>query len=131
MVENRRPALLAINEMLREECIRDSARGIERWNKIIRDAGIDFQLHLPHRGFNRRIGEFAGMRISPEGEIISEDTWRANESRWLPTAADHDMIASLMRPVLEPGQFASWIGPPARGINHQPLDFEYVRLARS
>jgi benzoyl-CoA 2,3-epoxidase subunit B len=29
--------------------------------------------------------------------------------------------------VLEPGTFASWIAPPARGINHQPIAFEYVK----
>jgi len=25
-------------------------------------------------------------------------------------------------------KFASWIAPPARGINNQPADFEYVRF---
>ncbi len=35
-------------------------------------------------------------------------------------------MASLMKPVTAPGQFASWIAPPVRGINHQALDFEYV-----
>jgi benzoyl-CoA 2,3-dioxygenase component B len=34
-----------------------------------------------------------------------------------------------MRPVTERGRFASWIAPPARGVNSQPVDFEYVRLA--
>ena len=29
--------------------------------------------------------------------------------------------------VVEPGKIASWIGPPTRGINGQPLDYEYVR----
>jgi benzoyl-CoA 2,3-dioxygenase component B len=33
-----------------------------------------------------------------------------------------------MRPVVEPGRYAGWIAPPARGINGQPLEFEYVRL---
>jgi benzoyl-CoA 2,3-dioxygenase component B len=32
-----------------------------------------------------------------------------------------------MAPVVELGKFASWIAPPARGINGQPIDFEYVR----
>src|SRR6516165_8602478 len=72
LLEPNQPALLAINDMLRDEYIRDSARGVARWNKIIRDAGIDFELRLPHRAFNRRIGEFRGMRINPEGQIISE-----------------------------------------------------------
>jgi benzoyl-CoA 2,3-dioxygenase component B len=34
-----------------------------------------------------------------------------------------------MRPVMQPGRFAGWIAPPARGINGQPIDFEYVRAA--
>ena len=33
-----------------------------------------------------------------------------------------------MKPVVEPGQFAGWIAPPARGINGQPMEFEYVKL---
>jgi len=128
LLETSEPALMAINEMLRDEYIRDSARGVARWNKIIRDAGIDFELRLPHRGFNRRIGEFAGLQISPAGEILSEETWRTNEALWLPTAADREFVKALMTPVFQTGEFASWIAPPARGINHQPLDFEYVRM---
>jgi len=30
--------------------------------------------------------------------------------------------------VTEPGKMANWIAPPARGINNQPVDFEYVRF---
>jgi benzoyl-CoA 2,3-dioxygenase component B len=33
-----------------------------------------------------------------------------------------------MYPVTEAGKFANWIAPPPRGINGQPVDFEYVRL---
>jgi benzoyl-CoA 2,3-dioxygenase component B len=29
--------------------------------------------------------------------------------------------------VREPGQFAHWIRPPAKGIGGQSIDFEYVR----
>ena len=129
LLETSQPALLAINEMLRDEYIRDSARGVARWNKIIRDAGIDFELRLPHRGFNRRIGEFAGMRISPEGEIVTEQTWHTSEHLWLPTPADREFVKSLMKPAFRHGEFASWLAPPTRGINHQPIDFEYVKLS--
>jgi benzoyl-CoA 2,3-epoxidase subunit B len=129
LCQTNQPALLAINEMLRDEYLHDSARGVARWNKIIREAGIDFELRLPHRGFNRRIGEFAGIRINPEGEIVTEETWRIGEPSWLPTEADRDLVKALMKPASQPGEFASWIAPPARGINHQPIDFEYVRLA--
>ena len=128
IAEAHKPALLAINEMLREDYVRDSARGLARWNKIIRDAGIDFELKLPHRGFNRRIGAFAGANISPEGHLLAREAWRANERSWLPTSEDRVLVASLMKPAVESGTFASWIAPPARGINHQPINFEYVKL---
>jgi len=35
-------------------------------------------------------------------------------------------VHSLMHGVFERGKMASWIAPPERGINAQPLDFEYV-----
>jgi benzoyl-CoA 2,3-dioxygenase component B len=31
--------------------------------------------------------------------------------------------------VYERGKVASWIAPPARGINGKPADFEYVRIS--
>jgi len=34
----------------------------------------------------------------------------------------------LMKPVLEPGKFADWIAPPAKGIDGKPAEFDYVRL---
>jgi benzoyl-CoA 2,3-dioxygenase component B len=33
-----------------------------------------------------------------------------------------------MKPVLEPGKMANWIAAPRRGINGQPIEFEYVRF---
>jgi benzoyl-CoA 2,3-dioxygenase component B len=30
--------------------------------------------------------------------------------------------------VYEPGKIAGWIAPPAKGVNGQPSDFEYVIL---
>jgi len=34
-----------------------------------------------------------------------------------------------MHRVVEPGKFANWIAPPARGINNMPPDFAYIRFA--
>ena len=34
-----------------------------------------------------------------------------------------------MKPVTEPGKFASWIAPPRVGIDNKPGDFEYVKIA--
>jgi benzoyl-CoA 2,3-epoxidase subunit B len=61
--------------------------------------------------------------------VVSQAEWDAHRDEWLPTKADEAYVASLMRPATERGKFANWIAPPARGINGQPTDFEYVRLA--
>ena len=45
------------------------------------------------------------------------------------SSADGDFIASLMKPVYVPSQFAGWIAPPRVGIDNKPGDFEYVKLA--
>ncbi len=58
----------------------------------------------------------------------SESEWAADVDRWLPSASDRAFVASLMGRVVEPGRFANWIAPPARGVNMQPVDFEYVRF---
>ena len=112
-----------------DDYIADCQTGIERWNRAIAKAGIDFQLTQPHKGFNRRIGEFAGQCISPAGEIVSETTWNASRDEFLPTAEDLQFITSLMQPSHGPGEYATWISPPRTGINNQPLDYEYVKIA--
>jgi benzoyl-CoA 2,3-dioxygenase component B len=128
IVDVEHPALPTLNERLRDDYIADCQRGVDRWNRIIREHGIDFQLRLPHRGFHRAIGAFAETRVSPDGRILSEAEWDSGKRQWLPTDDDEAFIQSLMQPVTEPGKFANWIAPPARGINGQPVTFEYVRL---
>ncbi|MEX0730226.1 MAG: benzoyl-CoA 2,3-epoxidase subunit BoxB [Aquisalimonadaceae bacterium] len=123
------PALHALNARLRDDYIKDCAAGVGRWNKVIKKAGIDFELRLPHQAFNRRVGQFAEAFVSPDGEIMSEDAWRAREAEWLPTTSDQAYVASLMKPCYEQGNYAGWIAPPKIGINQQPGDFEYVRIA--
>jgi benzoyl-CoA 2,3-epoxidase subunit B len=123
------PALLALNERLRDDYVADCQRGVDRWNKIIREAGIDFELKLPYRWFHRSIGNFIDVRVSPDGRLIGEAEWRHKQDEWLPTEQERAFVGSLMRPVTEPGKFSGWIAPPARGINAQPVDFEYVRLS--
>ncbi len=120
-------ALLALNENLRDSYVVDSARGVARWNKIIQAAGVDFELRLPHRGFNRKIGDWSAMRLTPAGAMVGAAQWDAHAGEWLPTAEEREFVGSLMRPVTEPGKFAGWIAPPARGINHQPIEFDYVK----
>ena len=129
LVKKTVPALQALNERLRQDYIEDCARGVVRWNKAIEKAGVNFEMKLPHRGFDRHIGAFAGQRVSPDGKLLTEAEWKQNEGKWLPTAEDRAYVTSLMGPaVVQPGKFAHWIAPPARGINNQAPDFEYVRF---
>ncbi|HKX43476.1 MAG TPA: benzoyl-CoA 2,3-epoxidase subunit BoxB [Burkholderiaceae bacterium] len=128
LVEREVPMLNALNEVLRDDFIKDSAGGVSRWNKVIEKAGLGFRLTLPHKAFNRHIGTFAGLRVSPEGQVLSEAQWAANVDQWLATESDRAYVASLMGRVVETGKFANWIAPPMIGINKQPVDFEYVRF---
>ena len=123
------PALNALNERLRDDFLADVAVGVERLNRVIRNFGVDFRVTLPHVAFNRRIGAFAELDVTPGGEVIDADAWRRREGEWLPAESDRAYVHSLMpSAVTEPGRFANWIAPPSRGINHRPVDFEYVRL---
>ena len=122
-------ARLAINEDVRDAYIRDCERAVHRWNRVIEDAGVDFLLRLPNRRFNRTIGEHAGHAFTPEGDPISAEELARRQGEWLPTADDRAKVRALQqKPIVEPGQFASWIAPPPRGINGQPVDFAYVRF---
>jgi len=123
------PALNALNERLRDDYIRDATAGIARWNKIIDKSGIHIRLKAPHKAFHRRIGPLAAANVAPDGTVVTPDEWAASVDRWLPAAADRAFVASLMGRVVEPGRFANWIAPPPRGVNMQPVDFEYVRFA--
>ena len=122
------PALNAINQRLRDDYATDSSRGMENWNKMIKSQGIDFELYLPNRGFHRNIGPFASARVTPDGKLITQAEWDHKHGEWLPTVEDKAYIQSLMKPVTEIGKFANYIAPPPRGINRQPVDFEYVKF---
>jgi benzoyl-CoA 2,3-dioxygenase component B len=128
IVEQQVSALSSLNERLRDDFIKDATAGINRWNRIIEKAGHSFRLRAPHKAFNRKIGTFADVRVSPDGEIISDAEWTHWHRDWLPTVEDRAYVTSLMGRIVEPGKFANWIAPPSVGINKQPIDFEYVRF---
>jgi benzoyl-CoA 2,3-dioxygenase component B len=123
------PALTAINMRLRDDYTADCQRGLDRWNKIIERIGTPFKFQLPHVGFHRLIGEFKDAKVTPDGKLIDDATWNREQGKWLPSKDDGDFIQSLMKPVTEPGKFASWIAPPRVGIDNKPGDFEYVKIA--
>jgi benzoyl-CoA 2,3-dioxygenase component B len=128
LIEKDVPMLNALNEVLRDDFIRDSVAGVGRWNKVIEKAGIATRLVVPHKAFHRNIGALAGIKLSPEGRVVSDAEWQARRNEWLPSDEDRAFVASLMGRVVDPGKFANWIAPPAMGINRQPVDFEYVRF---
>ena len=97
------PALTALNMRLRDDYTQDCAKGLLRWNKIIALAGYDIRLELPNVAFHRQIGEFRDIHATPDGVLIDDATWNKRKSEWLPSSADGDFIASLMKPVTETG----------------------------
>jgi benzoyl-CoA 2,3-dioxygenase component B len=123
------PMRNALNEVLRDWYVGDCQAGVDRWNKRVLAAhGMSDRIALPSRKFNRNIGIYAGRHFDPWGHAVSAEEWQRRRDEWLPTPADKEYLRSLqVTPVFKPGQFANYIAPPQRGINRQPLDFEYVR----
>ena len=117
-----------VNQQLRRSYIDDCAKGVRRWNRILDQNGVDFQLKLPHEAFHRQVGLYQEEFVTPEGTITSQDEWNDVASNFLPTDSDRDFVLSLMQPVYEQGQMASWISPPTTGIHTQGIDYDYVRL---
>jgi benzoyl-CoA 2,3-dioxygenase component B len=128
LVEKEVPMLNALNEVLRDDFIKDSIGGVERWNKVIEKAGLPFRLKVPHKAFHRQIGTLSGISVTPEGQVISPAEWQARRYEWMPSPDDCAFVSSLMGRVVEPGKFAGWIAPPAVGVNRQAPNFEYVRF---
>jgi benzoyl-CoA 2,3-dioxygenase component B len=122
------PTRNAMNAILQDSYIKDCERGVERWNKTLEKEGLSDRLSLPHRSFHRQIGLHAGKHFSPEGKPISEAEWKRRKHEWLPSTQDRAYIKNLMsKAIFDPHQMANWIAAPARGINNQPVHFEYVR----
>ena len=128
IVNRQVPALTALNARLRDSYAREIQAGVDRWNRIPERFGIPFRITLPHVGFHRKIGNFAGQYVSPDGHVLTKPEWERRAASWLPSDDDHEFVSSLMGRVIEPGRFANWIAPPARGINNLPIEFEYVRF---
>ena len=91
----------------------------------IAQIGRSFRNEINARDFLFRAREFEIMEFE---YFIQEEEWEKHRNEWLPSAEDKDYVRSCMVPVYEPGKFANWIAPPSRGVNEQPLDFEYVKF---
>lgn len=122
-------AVNAINARLRDDYIKEIENGFKRWNKVIAKAGVDFEVVVPHQAFNRKVGEFQSINVTPQGDILAVEQWNERKYDWLPSPDDLQFIGSLMEPVMEPGKYAIWIAPPKVKVDNKPGDFEFVRLA--
>ena len=122
------PMRNAMNEIVRKAYLKDCDIGVQRWNRVIRKAGVDFEIRLPSERFRRNVGLWAGHHFDPAGNPLSRAAWEAGQSAWVPSEADRAFVKSLMQPVTVPGKMAGWLAPPERGVNNLPVDYEYVRL---
>jgi benzoyl-CoA 2,3-dioxygenase component B len=128
LLEKDVPLRTAMNEVLRDNYVEDCQRAVDKWNRTLERAGIGgARFRLPNRRFHRHQGIYSGFSFDPDGNLISAEEFERKKHEWLPSPSDLEYIESLMKPVHEPGKIAGWIAPPARGINGQPFEFEYVR----
>ena len=122
------PMRNAMNDVTRGSYVKDCEIGVIRWNRLIEKAGHSFRLALPSTRFRRNIGIWANVPTDPAGTPITQEEFNAKIASWLPSEGDQAYILSLMHGVYEQGKMAAWIAPPDRGINNNPVNYEYVRL---
>jgi benzoyl-CoA 2,3-dioxygenase component B len=127
LVSREVPMRNAMNEVVRDAYVDENQKGVDRWNRIIKEAGINFEIKLPSRRFNRKMGMYGGHFFDPQGNPISDEEFNRRRFEWLPTEKDREYVKHLMSPVLERGKMANWIAAPNSGINGKPIDFEYIR----
>ena len=126
IVEREVAPRMAVNLDVRNAYVEDCESAVDKWNKVVQDLGVTFT--LPSQRFHRAVGTFAGSFFDPDGRRLSETEFLQREAEFLPSAADHAYVRSLMtNPVTEPGKFANWIAAPARGVDGKAIDFDYVR----
>src|SRR6185369_4403581 len=89
-------ALVGLNTDLRTHYIADCQIGINRWNKILAEAGLPHRVRLPHVSFNRKVGVFKGIEATPDGEVIPAGEFERRRDQWLPSDVDKTYVRSLM-----------------------------------
>ncbi len=129
LVDTDVPLRNAMNEVLRGEYIDDCEKVVDKWNRALEKVGASERITLPSSRFHRHQGIYAGLAFDLAGNPISEADFEARRGDWLPTDEDRAYVTSLMVPVYEPGKMANWIAAPARGINGQDVEYEYVRMS--
>src|SRR2546426_2120990 len=70
------PLRNALNEVLRQEYVKDSERALARWNKYLGEEGVNERLDLPGTRFHRHVGEHALHSFDIEGNLIDYDEFK-------------------------------------------------------
>ncbi len=65
----------AINEATRSAYVKDCDVGVQRWNRLIRETGLDCRLTLPSPRFRRSVGAWSGFHTDPAGNPIDAGAW--------------------------------------------------------
>ena len=71
----------AMNAVARQAYIKDCDIGVQRWNRLIRKAGIDFEMKLPSARFRRNIGSWAKLPLRPGGQSGVERAMGSQQGR--------------------------------------------------
>ena len=79
------PLRNAMNEVLRDNYVEDCQRAVDKWNRSIKKADLDFELTLPSRRFFRHIGIYADHSFDPAGNLVTADTFAERKHQWLPS----------------------------------------------
>ena len=129
LVEKEVPMLNALNEVLRDDYIKDSVAGVEPLEQGDREGRHPVP---PDRCRTRpstaTSARWPASRSRPTAAWSAKPNGTPRSASGCPPREDRAFVASLMGRVVEPGKFANWIAPPVMGINRQPVDFEYVRF---
>ena len=88
LVEKEVPMLNALNEVLRDDFIKDSIAGVGRWNKVHREGRhAASACTVPHKAFNRQHRHARRhASVSPDGRVVERGRMEGAARReWLPT----------------------------------------------
>ena len=66
--------------------------GVGRWNKVIAEIGVPFEINLPHVAFHRHIGEFSSIKADVRGNLLSDGDWDKRRGEFLPSDSDRNFI---------------------------------------
>ena len=118
----------AMNEVLRDWYVGDCAAGVDALEPHPRAARhVRIGCGCPIASSTAASACTPASTSIPNGVPLSREEWERRKYEWLPSPPTREYLLSIMaEPVYEPGKFANYIAPPRRGINQQPIDFEYV-----